>query len=155
MGTVQREVSRLERAGIVRSRRVGNTRLVSADTRAPVHRPLAEVVLRAFGPRQVVAEEFLGIEGVEDVYLFGSWAARYRGEEGPVPADLDVLVVGAPDRGEVYEAATRAERRLGREVNATIRSSESWKRGLDGFVRQVRSSALIRVAGDGPEEASG
>jgi len=112
-------------------------------------------VLRAFGPRQVVAEEFLGIEGVEDVYLFGSWAARYRGEEGPVPADLDVLVVGAPDRGEVYEAATRAERRLGREVNATIRSSESWKRGLDGFVRQVRSSALIRVAGDGPEEASG
>jgi hypothetical protein len=35
------------------------------------------LLLRSFGPRQVLAEELEGIEGVESAYLFGSWAARY------------------------------------------------------------------------------
>jgi predicted nucleotidyltransferase len=29
-----------------------------------------------------------------ELAVFGSWAARYRGERGPVPGDVDLLVVG-------------------------------------------------------------
>src|SRR5947208_2770446 len=53
LATVQREAHRLEQAGILRSRRVGNTRLVSAETTSPVFAPLAELVLRSFGPVEV------------------------------------------------------------------------------------------------------
>lgn len=145
VGTVQREVSRLERAGILRTHRVGQTRLVGANTESRVFRPLSELVLRAFGPVQVLAEEFGDIQGVDEVFLFGSWAARYAGEEGPAPADLDVLIVGRPSRDAVYEAALRAERRLGREVNTTVRSKASWEAGKDGFVKELRRSPLVRV----------
>jgi hypothetical protein len=41
------------------------------------------------------AEELEGVEGIEKAYLFGSWAARYAGEAGRAPADLDVLVIDA------------------------------------------------------------
>ncbi len=133
---------------------MGNTRLVAADTGSPIYRPLAEVVLKAFGPLRVIAEEFDGIEGVEEVHIFGSWAARYLGEEGPAPADLDVLVIGSPNRDEVYEAVLRVEHRLGREVNAAIRSRTSWEAARDGFVKQVRSSPLVRVMGPSREEAA-
>src|SRR5439155_8362383 len=105
-----------------------------------------ELALRAFGPARVVAEELSRIRGADEVYIFGSWAARYQGEEGPPPGDLDVLVVGSPDRDEVYEAALRVEHRVRREVNATVRSKAVWEAARDGFVRQVRSSPLIRVA---------
>lgn len=152
VGTVQREVSRLERAGILRTRRVGNTRLVAADAASPLHAPLADLVLKAFGPIHVVAQEFAKIAAVADVYIFGSWAARYQGEEGPAPADLDVLVVGDPDRDEVHEAAERVEDRLGHSVNAAIRSRASWDEARDGFVIQVRSSPLIHVVGADSEE---
>lgn len=145
VGTVQREVSRLERAGILRTRRVGQTRLAGADTDSPIYAPLAELVLRAFGPVQVVAEEFVGIERVDEIFLFGSWAARYAGEEGPAPVDVDVLVIGRPNRDAVHEAALRSERRLGREVNATIRTKASWEAATDGFVRQLRRSPLVSV----------
>ncbi len=154
VGTVQREVSRLERAGILGTRRVGNARLVSANTASPVHQPLAELVLKSFGPLQVVAEELAGIEGVADVYIFGSWAARYRGTEGPSPADVDVLVIGTPSRDEVYEAALRVEHRLGRQVNAAIRSKASWEAARDGFVKQVRSSPLVPALGPDRKEAA-
>lgn len=145
VATIQREVSRLERAGILETRRVGRTRLVVANTASPVYRPLAELVLQAFGPVQMLAEEVAKIDGVQDAYLFGSWAARYREVEGPSPEDVDVLVVGDPDRDEVYESVLRMEHRLGREVNVTIRSKEAWEQARDGFVRQVRSSPLVRV----------
>lgn len=146
VAAVQREIERLEEAGIVRSRRVGRSRLVKADTSTPLYEPLSHLVLLTFGPGHVVAEELAGVDGIEDVYLFGSWAARYEGIPGPVPADLDVLVVGSPDRDAVHSAALRAEQRLGREVNVTIRSKRSWGQEHDGFVRQVKKSPLVPVA---------
>jgi predicted nucleotidyltransferase len=150
VATVHREVTRLEKAGIVKTHKVGNTRLVAADVASPLYEPLAALTLHAFGPAHVVAEEFSRIRGVSEVHIFGSWAARYQGKAGPPPADLDILVVGSPDREQVDEAALRAEHRLGREVNAAIRSEPVWEAAREGFVRQVRSSPRIRVI---PESA--
>src|SRR5436309_7620025 len=79
VSTVQREVDRLERAGILRTHRHGRGRLVAVDETNPAARPLLELVTITFGPRQVIEEEFAGLPGVEELYLFGSWAARYRG----------------------------------------------------------------------------
>ena len=46
--------------------------------------------------------------------IFGSWAARHAGEAGAVPHDVDVFVVGeGVVRVDVYEAADRAQERLG------------------------------------------
>jgi predicted nucleotidyltransferase len=147
---VQREITRAEQAGVVSSRRLGNVRLVRAAD-SPLTDPLTELLLRSFGPRQVLAEELQDVEGIERAYLFGSWAARYAGEAGRPPADLDVLVIGAPDRDELDVAAQRAERRLAREVNVTIRSSTWWREGTDGFHTDVTRRPLVPVFGE--EEA--
>ncbi len=84
---------------------------------SPITVPLTELLPRSFGPRQVLAEELAGVPGIDDAYLFGSWAARYPGQQGRAPADLDVLVIGAPDRDALDDAAQRAGARLAREVN--------------------------------------
>ena len=144
VSTAQREVTRAEEAGVVISRRVGNTRLVRALP-SPITEPLTELLLRSFGPPQVVAEEFAPVSGVEGLYLFGSWAARYAGTPGRAPADLDVLVIGRPDRDEIDDAAERARHRLGREVNVTIRSVEWWRDGADGFHAEVTTRPLVTI----------
>src|SRR5438128_1450508 len=146
--TVLREVDRAERAGLVRSRRVGNTRLVSADTNSPLFGPMAELLLKALGPPRVIADEFADLRGVEEVFIFGSWAARYLGESGPQPRDVDVLVLGDVNRDEAFEAAMRAERKLGRPVNVTVRSAERWREGTDPFLRQLKSRPLVHVLPD-------
>ncbi len=144
VSTAQREVSRAEDAGVVTSRRVGNTRLVRAMP-SPITEPLTELLLRSFGPPQVIAEEFASVGGIEGIYLFGSWAARYAGASGRSPADLDVLVIGRPDRDEVDDAAERARQRLGREVNVTIRSPQWWRNGTDGFHAEVTTRPLVMI----------
>jgi hypothetical protein len=51
----------------------------------------------------------------------------------------------------MYEAARRAQERLGREVNTTVRKAEHWYGAQDGFARQLRSSPLVEI----PLEGSG
>lgn len=144
VSSAQREVARAEQAGVISSRRLGSTRLVKvADS--PLTRPLTDLLLRSFGPRQLLAEALTGLAGIEAAYLFGSWAARYAGQEGRAPADLDVLVIGRPDRDELDEVAQRAGARLAREVNITIRSSQWWREGDDAFHAEVTRRPLVPI----------
>lgn len=143
VATVQREIERAEAAGVVRSERIGPTRLVRPDTASPLYRPLSDLLLVAFGPATVMASELDGITGVDEAHIFGSWAARYSGEVGSAPNDIDVLVIGDPDREEVHEAAERAERRLHRPVQVTFRSADEWANHDDPFIATILSRPLV------------
>lgn len=148
VSSAQREVVRAEQTGVIASRRVGRTRLVAAAN-SPLTGPLTELLLRSFGPRQVLAEELAAVDGIEAAYLFGSWAARYAGQEGRPPADLDVLVIGKPDRDALDDAAQRAGERVAREVNVTIRSPQWWREGTDGFHAEITRRPIVPVLGAG------
>jgi predicted nucleotidyltransferase len=143
--TVANEVRRLQAADLVAVRPVGRSKLLRANEDSPYFRPLAQLALMSFGPPLVIGEEFASLEGAREIFIFGSWAARYEGDAGPAPRDVDVLVVGQPDRDAAYDAARRAEQGLGREVNVTIRSAGQWRSGTDGFTRQLRLSPMLRI----------
>ncbi len=145
MPTVQREIDRADQAGIVKTEKVGPTRLVRANVSHPLHEAVRRIILATYGPPAVIANEFQGIDGAEAVLLFGSWAARYRGEAGRAPNDIDVLVIGDADRDAVDDAAERAERRIGLPVQATVRSRAQWDAARESFIRRVRSRPLVVV----------
>jgi predicted nucleotidyltransferase len=87
-------VRRLSEAGIFLIRATGNMRLVSVNREHPLYRALSEVVLYSFGPLEILRDKFADLEGVTAAYIFGSWAARYSGEQGIDPGDVDLLLVG-------------------------------------------------------------
>lgn len=147
LSTLHREVARLDDAGLITSRQLGRNRLVRANTAHPASRPLAELLEITFGPRVVIAEEF-AIPDAERVVIFGSWVARYDGEVGEPARDVDVLVVGDVDRADVYEAADRAQDRLGLEVNPVVRSGQQWAEPVDSLVRQIKTSPHTVVLGE-------
>jgi len=107
--------------------------------------PLTELLFLSWGPLRVIADEFAELEGAERVLIFGSWAARYRQRPGPPSHDLDVLVVGRPTRESVYDAADRAQQRLGMPVNPVIRPAEAWRDAADPLVRQIQSGPFVVV----------
>jgi len=152
--TVQREVNRLSGSGLIRERRIGRSRLVSADPASRYTRPLTELLSIAFGPLFVIDEEFQGL-GALAVAIYGSWAARYEGVTGPPPNDVDVLVVGDVPRRDMYEAAERAEQRLGLPVNPTLCSQDRWLAAADPLIQQVRTAPLTWVTGQEPREEEG
>lgn len=74
---------------------------MSANAESVAYEPLRELLLRTFGPLAVVSDAFADVDGVPDLFIFGSWAVRFHGEGGGEPRDVDVLIVGDPDRGSV------------------------------------------------------
>lgn len=144
--SVHREIERAERAGIVESRRIGRTRLVRAATESPYFEPLRELLVRSFGAPRVLADALASVSGIERAFIFGSWAARWHGEVGLRPVgDIDVLVLGEPDRTLLYEQSANASRRLGIEVQTTIRDTRWMDDGEGPFHATVTSRPLLQV----------
>jgi DNA-binding transcriptional ArsR family regulator len=145
--SVYREVQRAEQAGLVTTRKIGNTRLVRANTASPYYAGLAEVLTRAFGVPAVVTEALGPLLGITAAYIYGSWAARHEGQAGQRPVgDIDVLILGEPDRDQLYAALSAAEKRLGRPVQATIRDPAWLGSGSGSFHDTVTSRPLLELA---------
>lgn len=144
--SVHREIERAERAGLVMTRKVGNTRLVRADTGSPYYAGLADILTRAFGVPVVLARALQPVAGISEAYVYGSWAARHEGQPGQRPVgDIDVLVLGEPDRDELYRALGAAEERLGRPVQATIRDAGWLETGSGSFHDTVTARPMLRL----------
>jgi DNA-binding transcriptional ArsR family regulator len=153
--TISREASHLACSGLVIEQRRGNLRLLRADTDHLLARPLTELLALSYGPAAVLGDLFGSLDGVREAYIYGSWAARYSGEPGPPPQDVDVLVVGDVDEDDLADRSRAAERQLGREVNAHRVSAAVWHApGDDPFLGSVLSRPLYKL-GDGDEVAAG
>ena len=131
----------------MREARRGQARLIRAETTGPVSRPLTDLLAVTYGPLPVLGDLLSGVAGVEQAYIYGSWAARYLGEPGPVPRDVDVLIVGTTDQDVLYNIAREAEGRLGREVNVSAITRQYWEAPdpADSFMRHVRERPLVRL----------
>lgn len=149
--TVMREVDRLAAAGLLHERRRGNQRLVRADTTNVVFAPLAELMAVTFGPVPVVQELLSDVSGIREAYIYGSWAARYQEQPGPVPADIDILVIGTADLDELDAVAHEATSRLGREVSIRRVRPMTWdSTDDDPFKATVTARPLVRLLGGDP-----
>jgi DNA-binding transcriptional ArsR family regulator len=154
--TLHHELRILTESGLVSERRIGRERLVRLNPEHRAVRPLTDLLTSTFGPQYVIAEEFADLPGAEMVLVFGSWAARHEGVPGDPPADVDVLVVGNASRSAVYEAADRAQQRLGLQVNPVLASEKRWSERSDALIQQIRSSptlVLIRHDDEGEQES--
>lgn len=145
MPTVHREVDRLVASGFAIERRSGRNRYLSANLEHPLYAPVRQIIEYAYGPWALLPRLLAPIAGINDAYVYGSWAARMGGEPGSDPHDIDVLVVGRPDRAELYDVAATAQSKLGREVNIRSVSVERWRATDDAFLEGVKSRPLVHL----------
>lgn len=90
--TVARELGRLATAGVITFEQVGRSKLVlPADT--PFRAVLRQLVAYAAGLPHIIRSEYADTDDINEVFIHGSWAARFHGEPGPPPHDIDVVVV--------------------------------------------------------------
>lgn len=99
-----------------------------------------------FGVPGRLRAAFENVDGVEEVYIFGSWAARWYGERGTRPVgDIDVLVLGHPGRDRVYGATHEVGLVAGREIQAQNRAPGWLQAGTGSFHDTVVSRPLVKV----------
>jgi DNA-binding transcriptional ArsR family regulator len=146
--TALREIRRLQEAGIVSVRAAGNLRLAKVNDDHPLYASMSEIILYSFGPLEVLSGKFNAIEGLTAAFIYGSWAARYLGESGSDPGDVDVLLIGSFDRSLVFEIASDASDIIGKQVNVNNLSEDEWNSAELGFVKTVQSRPMVQLIGN-------
>jgi predicted nucleotidyltransferase len=147
-GAVQRELARLETAGLVTVRRIGNQKHYQANPTAPIFEELRAIVMKTFGVADVLRAA-LGtlLPTIEAAFVYGSMA---KGTEH-AGSDIDLMVIGTgPSNAQLLTALEPATEQLGRVINLTLYTpAEFSQRVRDGksFLLRVLEQPKIFVKG--------
>lgn len=152
LGTVQQELRRLTRVGLVIARKDGNRVYYRANPDHPAFRDICSLVLKTDGLAGVLQPAFKASD-VTIAFIFGSIA---RGETGSA-SDVDLMVIGAVGLRHLSSRLSGMADRLGREINPHVVSPEEFaerKQQGDHFVTSVLNSPKLFVKGTEHELAA-
>ena len=147
-GAVQRELARLEAAGLVTVTRVGNQKHYRANADSPVFAELRALILKTSGLADVLRAALAPLEGeIRAAFVYGSVAKR----EDTASSDIDLLVVSETIAySDLFAALEEASGNLGRTVNPTVYTTEELSRRVkqgNAFVKRVLAQPKIWLVG--------
>jgi len=152
LGTVQQELRRLTRVGVVSARKDGNRVYYQANPQHPVYRDLCSLVLKTNGLAGVLAQA-LHDKQVQLAFVFGSVA---RGE-ARAESDVDLLVIGPLGLRRLTQLLSGVAEKLGREINPHVLTPEEFKerkQQSDHFLTSVLAAPKLFVKGTEDELAA-
>ncbi len=146
---MQRELARLEAAGLVTVRRVGNQKHYQANAAAPVYEELRGLVLKTSGLVDVLRAALQPLAGrIESAFVYGSVAKR----QDTAGSDIDLMVVSDDlSYADLFAALEEAASRLGRTVNPTVYSRKELDKRVrsdNAFIKRVWSQPRLQVIGE-------
>lgn len=149
LGTVQQELARLTRIGVVTARKDGNRVYYRANPEHPIHRELSSLVLKTNGLIGVLQEAFHD-DDILLAFVFGSIA---RGET-QAKSDVDLMIIGSVGLRRVTKLLSGVAEKIGREINPHILTPSEWKerkRQRDHFLTSVIDAPKMFVKGSDDE----
>lgn len=149
--TVQQELARLAKAGLVTARRDGNRVYYQANQQNPVYGDLRSIVLKTAGLVGVL-QGALQIPGIEFAFVFGSVASG----KAHADSDVDLMIIGTLGLRRVAQVLSGLAERVGRELNPHVMKSEEFarrKHTADHFISSVLDSPRLFVIGSEDELA--
>jgi predicted nucleotidyltransferase len=148
VGAVGRELSRLQRSGLVTVERIGNQKHYRANRDAPIFDELRGLVVKTVGLAEPIRKSFQPYAGaIKTAFVYGSVA---KGTD-TAQSDIDLMVIGNDlNYSDLYTAAHSAEDELRRKVNPLFLSFKDWQRKASdkgSVVSKISSSPKIFIIG--------
>ena len=148
VGGVERELSRLERSGLVLVLRVGNQKHYRANPASPIFAELRSIIQKTVGlsePLRDALEPYA--KRIQAAFVYGSVAK----DSDTARSDIDLMVIGEDiTYSDLYVGLQKVESALGRPVNPTILDIGEWRRrraGKNAFVKKLSGQPKIFVVG--------
>jgi predicted nucleotidyltransferase len=147
--SLQRELRKLDEAGLVSSERVGNLRRIQANPKSPIFGELVTLTRKTLGIEPMLREALLPlIPRLRAAWVYGSVAKH----TDTAMSDIDVMIVGENlALSEVLEQLLPLEAGLGRKINPTCYSSAEFERRRaepDSFVNRVLAQPILPLVGE-------
>lgn len=147
VSTVQQELSRLKRLGLVEARPDGNRTYFAAREDHPLYSEIRGLVLKTSGLADVIRRALEKDKRINIAFIFGSLAqAREQAH-----SDIDLLVVGDIGLRDVTKLLSGIPDKVGREINPKVFTPQEFrrrKRTGDHFLNRVLAEPRIFILGN-------
>jgi predicted nucleotidyltransferase len=147
-GAVERELSRLQRSGLVSVERIGNQKHYRANQESPIFEELQSLVIKTVAltePLRKSLEPYS--DKIKTAFVYGSVA---KGTD-TARSDIDLMVIGNElSYSELYSALQNVENALRRKVSPTFLSQNDWRRKASAkgsFISKINTLPKIFVFG--------
>lgn len=148
LGSVQRELAGLSEAGIITRSMRGRQVYYQANPQCPIFAELRGLIIKTSGVHDVIKAALVPLaSSIEVAFIYGSVAQAKEGRA----SDVDLMVVGRAQFGEVVSAIAPAQETLRREINPTVYPPEEFHEKLSGghhFLKAVIKGSKLFVIGD-------
>ena len=145
--TLQRELTRLTKAGILLSKRDGNRVYYRANSDSPIFPELRILLAKTAGLVDQLRDALMPFaRAIKVAFVYGSIP---RGTENS-ESDVDLMIVGDVGLKALAPSLGKAEKRLRRPVNAKVYSEREFaerSNASGGFLRNVLSKEKLFVLG--------
>jgi len=133
---LSKELRRLERDGLFTSEISGRQKYFNLNRRYPLLPEVRRIVEKTLGAVPLLAQSLEGVGGIEEAYLYGSFARNQQ----DAASDIDLLLIGSPQTNALAAALEILERQLGREINYTVLTRKEFqarRARRDAFLEEV------------------
>ena len=146
-GTMNKELDRLHKAGLLEKHRVGNQLQYCANQQHPVFPELSALLRKTIGLADVLALALMPVaDRITVAFVFGSVARS----SDTAASDVDVIIIGRVDFGEAVNLLYEAQATLQREINPKIFANDEWQAKLaakSSFILDVLSKPKLFLIG--------
>jgi predicted nucleotidyltransferase/predicted transcriptional regulator with HTH domain len=147
-GAVERELSRLERSGLVSVERIGNQKHYRANTKSPIYAEIHGLIQKTAGLKEPLKDALEAYSPrIRAAFVYGSIAKQ----SDTARSDIDLMVVGDDiTYSDLYSGLERAEKVLSRPINPTILDTAEWKsrrKKKNAFIDRIKDQPKIFVFG--------
>lgn len=152
IGTIQQEVKKLLRLGLIKERKDGNRLYYEANRDHPLYPEIRNIALKTVGLLQVFREALINEPGIKIAFIFGSIARQ----EEKAESDVDLMVIGDLGMRQLTGLLSEASHKISREINPHVFTKKEFlkrKNDQDHFLGQILDSPKLFIMGNEDELA--
>jgi predicted nucleotidyltransferase len=154
-GAVQRELSLLTNADLIKRELRGRQVYFTANPDAPVYPELRGLLAKTAGVADLVRaalRPFAEKKMIIIAFIYGSVASGKHGSR----SDVDLMIIGDLPLSSLIPVLRKTQEKLGREINPTVYEAREFRTKLHKdahFLRRVVAGPKLMLVGDSDELA--
>lgn len=145
-GNLSKELKRLAREGLFVEEQKGRIKFYRLNSDYPLFNEMKQIIFKTEGVEGSLRSLVNSFPEIQAAFIYGSYA---QGKES-ASSDVDLMVVGAPDRKHFTSRIRDLEERLQREINFTLYLGDEFEkksRQKGGFLALVKAGPKILLKG--------
>jgi len=146
-GTVQQELKKLHRLGLIKKRRDGNRLYYQANKEHPLYSDIRNIILKTIGLVDIIQDKLKQARDIKIAFVFGSIARH----DEKAQSDVDLMIIGKLGLRKVIALLSGISEKIGREINPHVMTVDEYRRRAsqgEHFISRILQEPKIFIVGN-------